>query len=196
MSTDCLVNKVVRRSKVGLIGRLQSAPPAQLTMLLHFLLVDVADVRIGALMNDRNVGLTMFNTSIFAPTPSADDGARSGTIGNHVLREAARIFYGENNFVADNVSELTWFASQIEPECHQFVRTLILSDGAFPEDEHRDADRLCERDWHMVNALRHFTGLQNLFFLSAGTSPPSSVTPTHMYWCSSVDETYCLPYKR
>ncbi|MCJ1431433.1 hypothetical protein MMC27_000786 [Xylographa pallens] len=174
MSNDCLVNKVVKRSKVGMIGRLHAVPPDQLTILLRFLFVDVADVRIGSLMN---TGLTVFNTSIFAPTPSADDGARGGTIGNHVLREAARIFYGENNFVAEDVSELAWFASQIEPECHQFVKTLILSDGAFPEDQNRDADHLCERDRRMVSALRHFTGLQNLFFTFSWNFPSINCDP-------------------
>ncbi|MCJ1385647.1 hypothetical protein MMC17_008770 [Xylographa soralifera] len=180
MSADRLVSQALKSSKVGMLGRLQAAPPDQRIVLLRFLLVDISEVRISTLKNNGNPDFAVFNTSIFAPTPSADDEARSGTIGNSVLREAAQIFYGENQFVCDDLDDLVWFATRIEPSCHKFVRTLILSDGAFPVPpaaQNRDENHLCTHDYQMITALRYFTGLQHLIFTFTWDLPSVNIDP-------------------
>ena len=177
MSVDHLVNQVIKRSKVGMLGRLQSAPPDQRTVLLRFLLIDVTDVRISTLIDRGDMEFAALSTSIFAAKPSPDEEVRGGPIGNSVLREAAQIFYGENQFVAADLAELAWFSNNIEPGCHQYVKTLILSDDALAGNTDRGQDRLCDHDRLMANALRNFTGLQRLIFMFTWDAPAVHLDP-------------------
>ncbi|MCJ1282497.1 hypothetical protein MMC26_001820 [Xylographa opegraphella] len=177
MSADHLVNKVVKRSKVDLLSRLQSAPPNQRTALLRFLLVDTANVRIKNLMHNGNPEFAMFSTSIFAPTPSVDDEARGGSIGNSVLTEAAQIFYSENDFVAEDLEDLAWFANQIEPNCHQYVKTLTLSDGAFSASAERGEDFLCAHEREVAAMLMNFSGLEHLVINLTWHAPEINCEP-------------------
>ncbi|MCJ1389118.1 hypothetical protein MMC18_001972 [Xylographa bjoerkii] len=164
MSADRLVNRAIKSSKVGMLERLQSVTQDQRITLLRFLLVDRTEVRIKTLIDGGGTDFSHFNPSIFAPRPSTDDEARGGSIGNGVLREAAEIFYGENHFVADDAADLLWFVSNIEPNCHGYVKSLILADGVFVRNPNRDSFDLCPEDYQIVNALRRFPGLVHIVF--------------------------------
>ncbi|MCJ1291442.1 hypothetical protein MMC34_002985 [Xylographa carneopallida] len=189
MSADRLVNQALKRSKVVMLGRIQSVSPEERTTLLRFLLVDVQDLRIRTLMNCEDAVLARFRTSIFAQTPGPEEAARGGSIGNSVLQEAAQIFYSENKFLAEDLEDLAWFENQIEPDCHRHVRTLILSDGAFANFDQgldRDANFLCDADRRVADTLRNFTGLQRVIFTFTWNAPLVNSHPwafVLLYFC-------------
>lgn len=165
MASQRLVNFCLMSSVKSAMSAISSSDAEIRGLFFDKFLVDKADVRIKALFRDRSEDLHPFSDSIFAYPVSDDEELHHKNIGNGVLRQAATYFYGCNRFIADDLADLSRFANAIEPECQQYVKAIVLTDGMFVANHAgRISHHLRPEDYDLIQVLRRFPRLQAIVF--------------------------------